>query len=94
MDQTDLGLCDHSGAHFHKEYFEHHDRRNAENDRSDNIKQQMHDRRGLRILLRTDTGHDRGHTSTDVLPHDDVDSRIKRNQSRCRKTLQDSDRRR
>ena len=28
------------------------------------------------FLLRTDTGHDRGHTSTDVLSHDDVDSRI------------------
>ena len=70
------------------------DRYNTENDRSDDIKDQMHQCCGFRIFLCTHTGQDCSYTGTDILSHDNIDCCAKRYKTCCCKALQDSDRRR
>ena len=84
---TDLCLCDQGFSKSRIDHFKEYDRNNAEDDRTDDVEQQMHHSCCLCCLLCPDTGHDGSHTGTDILSHDNVNSRIKRNQSCCRKTL-------
>ena len=78
MHHTDLCLGDISMRPCRIHNTQICNRNNTENDRSDDIKDQMHQRCGFRIFLCTHTGQNCSYAGTDILSHDNIDCCAKR----------------